>query len=143
MSTQMVRAPRTVLAWRTALLALLPVGCLVLYARDPADGGIYPPCPFRTITGLDCPGCGTGRALHRVLHGRVDEAFGLNPFAMLMLPVLVIALVAFAWTTFGGRRLPRVQFPPWTGWALTAFVLAFWVLRNLPWGPVAWMASYR
>ena len=134
---------RPLLTWRTALLLCLPIGCVVLYARDPADGGIYPPCPFRAITGLDCPGCGTGRALHRVLHGRIDEAFVLNPFAMVALPVVAAALFLAAWRSLGGRRLPSVQFPPWTGWAVTAFVVAFWVLRNLPWGPVAWMASYR
>ncbi len=129
--------------WRTAALALLPIGCVVLYARDPADGGIYPPCPFRTITGLDCPGCGTGRALHRVLHGRFDEAFGLNPFAMVVLPVLLVTFLAVVWTRLGGRPLPRVELPWWTGWSITALVLAFWVARNLPWAPVAWMSSYH
>jgi hypothetical protein len=131
------------LSWRGALLLVIPIGCAVLYARDPADGGIYPACPFRAITGLDCPGCGTGRALHRVLHGRIDEAFTLNPLATLLLPVLAVALLASVWTAATGRALPRVRMPSWTGWAVTALFLAFWVARNLPWTPFAWMASYR
>lgn len=138
-----MRAPASLLGWRTALLAILPVGCALLYARDPADGGIFPSCPFRAITGLDCPGCGTGRALHRVLHGRIDEAFVLNPLATLLLPVLAVALAGMAWGQLGGRPLPHIRLPSWTGWVVLAVVLAFWVLRNVPWGPVAWMASYR
>ncbi len=143
MATTRARSSVSLLSWRTALLFLLPLGCIVLYARDPADGGIYPPCPFRAITGLDCPGCGTGRALHQVLHGRIDDAFVLNPLTIAMLPVLAVALVSFAWTQLGWRQPLRLRTPSWAGWALVALVLAFWVVRNLPWAPVAWMASYR
>lgn len=142
MATKTLRAP-ALLSWKTAILVFVPIGCAVLYARDPADGGIYPACPFRAITGLDCPGCGTGRALHRLLHGRIDEAFTLNPLATLLLPVLAVALLASVWTKLTDRPLPRLRLPSWTGWAVAALFLAFWVVRNLPWEPIAWMASYR
>ena len=129
--------------WRAAALSLLPLGCVVLYLRDPADGGIYPPCPFRTITGYDCPGCGTGRALHQLTHGRIGEAFSLNLLAMLALPVLGYLVVSTALFVVRGRGLRHVELPLWAPWALMVVVVGFAVVRNLPFEAVSWMASYR
>src|SRR5438477_6152583 len=67
-------------------------GCALLYVRNPADGAPFPPCPFRAVTGLDCPFCGTGRALHQLFHAHVRQAFGLNPLMMLMLPAAGVLL---------------------------------------------------
>src|SRR5262249_135174 len=43
-------------------------------------------CPFRRLTGLDCPGCGMGRALARLAQGNLREAIELHPFS----PVLLV-----------------------------------------------------
>ena len=126
-----------------AALLMLPVACAVLYTNDPADGGIYPPCPFRTITGFDCPGCGTGRALHAMLHGRLGVAVDLNVMTVLFLPVALYTGVSYVSKVLWDRPLPVPKLPPWTGWAVTATVLTFFVVRNLPFGPLQWMASYR
>lgn len=133
---------RSRLAWGAALAAL-PFGCLVLALNDPADGGIYPPCPFRTLTGLDCPGCGTGRAMHRLLHGRVGEALDFNALAVLALPFLGYALLSQAVLVATGRRLPRLRPGGALSWLVLGVVMAWVVLRNLPVGPLAWAASYR
>lgn len=124
-------------------LGALPFACLALYLDDPATGGLYPSCPFRASTGLDCPGCGTGRALHQVLHGRFGDAFSLNPLAVLMLPVLLYATTWTASVALRGQPLPVPTLPRWAPWVLLAAVLVFAVLRNLPVDAVAWMASYR
>mgnify|MGYP006159624689 CR=1 FL=1 len=42
-------------------------------------------------------------------------------------------------TLFRPRSSTR-PLPPWAVWALLALVLAFGILRNLPWKPVRWMA---
>ncbi len=34
---------------------------------------------------MQCPGCGTTRALHALVHGDVAAAFGWNPFTMTLL----------------------------------------------------------
>ncbi len=124
-------------------LVAIPIGCAVLYLRDPADGGAFPPCPFRAITGLDCPGCGTGRALHQLLRGRPDVAFGLNPLAIVLVPVLLYALATIGSYALRGTPLPAVRLPSWAPGVALVVVLTFAVLRNLPFAPVAWMASFR
>lgn len=124
-------------------LALLPFGCVLLYLRDPAGGGIFPSCPFRVITGYECPGCGTGRALHQLMHGHIRAAFGLNVFAMLVLPILVYAGLSSLSLTFRGIPLPSVHVPPRLLWGIPVLVVSFWVARNLPFASVAWMSSFR
>ena len=116
------------------MMAMVVAGfaCVLLYVRDPADGGLYPACPFRMITGHDCPICGTGRALHQVAHGHVATAFGLNPLAMITL------LLGALWLAVPAARIRPSRV---TVAGTTIVVVAFWIARNLPWGPVAWMSS--
>src|SRR5262245_60026021 len=46
-------------AWLTPVLVggLALIGCVVLAVRDPNERGSYGLCPFKAVTGLDCPGC--------------------------------------------------------------------------------------
>src|SRR4051794_18522002 len=71
-----------------ALVAGAAAALAVLYRFDPATAGFFPPCPFRLLTGLRCPGCGSTRALHQLLHGQVGAALALNPLLPLSLPAL-------------------------------------------------------
>ncbi len=49
-----------------------------LYSFDPALTGLLPSCPFRLVTGLLCPLCGTLRAAHALLHGHLAAASHYN-----------------------------------------------------------------
>jgi hypothetical protein len=124
-------------------LLLLPVACAFLYLNDPADGGLYPPCPFKALTGLDCPGCGTTRAMHALLHGRVGTAFDLNVLAVLFLPVAVYSGAVYVARTLFDRTLPTPRIPSWAPWASAAVLGVWFVVRNLPFGPLQWLASSR
>ncbi len=110
-------------AWRAATLfvaVLVPVGLAAAYALDPVATEGFPRCPVRALTGLQCPGCGTARALHAAMHGRFAEALRYNaalPFGLAFLAALV------AWPRLAmGRRVPAAA-----GAALAAWFLA----RNL------------
>jgi hypothetical protein len=74
-----------------------------------ATTGFGLPCPFRAITGWDCPLCGGTRMGSALLHGDVPAAFSSNPLALLGL--LVVGLLGFLWAVeaAGGPviRLPR------------------------------------
>ena len=116
------------------------LGVAVLYVLDPRVPGNYPVCPFLSLTGCYCPGCGTLRALHRLLYGDITGALGYNPLTVLALPfvgysLLTGALRAFQWPA------PRPSFvhPRWI-WALLAGVVLFWVLRNVPVTPFSMLA---
>jgi hypothetical protein len=51
-------------------------------------------CWIKAITGMPCPACGTTRAVDVLVHGRLWEAFLINPFG---LPVLLIMAVSPVW----------------------------------------------
>ena len=81
-------------AWRAVAVAcavLLPLGIAALFFLDPEETSGFPRCPVFALTGWRCPGCGTARALHAALHGRLAEALRLNA----ALPV-ALALLAYA-----------------------------------------------
>lgn len=127
------------------LVALLVVatGATALFAFNPAGSRLFPPCPFHVVTGLYCPGCGSTRAAHHLLHGRVATAFDFNALTVVSLPFLAYAGVLGALRLAGRtpHRPPLSQrLPAWAVWALLAAVLLFGVLRNLPYKPVRWMA---
>ena len=102
---------------------------------DPNEAGHYPTCPFLAVTGLFCPGCGTLRALHALVHGDLASAVDLNVLTVALLPVLVLAWAS--WFAFRvGRRPAPLRVPTWTGTSIAVAVPAFWLLRNLPFGSV-------
>ncbi len=45
------------------------------------------PCPFKFITGIDCPGCGFQRSLLALLQGNLHQSFQLYPPAI---PLLIL-----------------------------------------------------
>ena len=74
-----------------------------------ATTGVGLPCPFRALTGWDCPLCGGTRMGDALLHGDVLAAFGYNPLALIGL--LIVGVLGGVWTVeaAGGPavRLPR------------------------------------
>lgn len=125
--------PTLALAGAAAVLAPL------LWRIDPnAADSPWPPCPLHAWTGLYCPGCGSTRALHALLHGDVAQALAMNPLLVCLLPVLAaMALNAAGWSPRGSEALWRAlsKPKPWL-WLLLGYAL----LRNLPWPPFAWLA---
>lgn len=71
---------------------VLPAGGLLLlaalYCFDPAETALFPSCLIRLYTGLNCPGCGATRAIHALLHLRLEEAWRLNPLWTVAGPAL-------------------------------------------------------
>lgn len=73
-----------------ATLALAGVAYIIA-TTAPTNDSIYPKCVAYQLTGLHCPGCGAGRAAHAALNGRLAQALAYNPFAVVLLPLLVAA----------------------------------------------------
>ncbi|HVE92506.1 MAG TPA: DUF2752 domain-containing protein [Actinomycetota bacterium] len=113
----------------------------MLFVFDPARSALFPPCPFKLATGLDCPGCGTLRGLHEMLRGNPATAFGLNPVSMAVLLLAAGFVVWSASRIVRGRPRLRVSPPAWAPWAAGALIVAYGVARNLPFAPLSWMAS--
>jgi len=114
------------------LLLLLPVVLYLFYSFDPVTDPFFPLCPFRAATGLECPGCGSQRAIHSLLHLRPGDALGYNPLMVLALPYILLG-VWLEWLG-GGHRFPRLQrvfFGRWSALVVLLFVLSYWIGRNI------------
>ena len=126
-------------AWIAGGIAL--AGCVAVGVVDPNTTHIFPTCAFKAATGLDCPGCGMTRGLHALLHGDVLRALSHN---VLLVVMLATSAVWFGWNAIArriGKRQLHFEFKRNTWIAIGLAVLAFWVVRNLPWAPFNWLGS--
>lgn len=113
----------------------LALGATYLFIFEPGKTGFFPACPFRALTGFTCPGCGSTRGLHRLLHGDVVAAFELNPLMVLSLPFLLYALLRYTDAAVRGRPLKRIRLNATYIWLLLVVIMSFWVFRNTPFYP--------
>lgn len=80
-----------------AVALILAAGAIAVayYLFEPSSG-LYPRCAFKLATGLDCPGCGSQRALHALLHGDIAAAWHSNAMLLVGLPLVGLLLGARA-----------------------------------------------
>ena len=128
---------RAIRTFKVAVIwALLAGAATYLFLVDPARSGAYPPCLFRLLTGLQCPGCGSIRALHQLMHGHPVIAFELNPLLLVALPFLVFAFLRFnpSFVRYYSAKIESNS-PVRLGWLMVALVICFWIFRNTPFYP--------
>ena len=65
---------------------LICSGLYILYLINPENSWIYPKCPFKLISGYNCPGCGIQRSIYWFLHGEFKKAIHYNYFLLLAVP---------------------------------------------------------
>lgn len=112
----------------TLLLVLL---ALTAYCAFCQIADTMPRCPFKWATGLDCPGCGSQRAVRALLAGHPLEAWSYN----LLLPPMVAYLLAILLLPLSKNKTAAkannlLTSPP-AIMALAIAVMAWWVIRNL------------
>lgn len=118
-----------------AIWSLIIAGAVYLFLFEPGKTGFFLPCPFRFLTGLNCPGCGVTRALHQLLHGHFEAAFMLNPLLLLAIPFLLFALIRCSVIVMrGGVPRPNALPAPYI-YAIFFIILSFWIFRNTPFYP--------
>ena len=113
-------------------LVLVAVAAVVLYVFDPSEYVLMPKCPFKMLTGLDCPGCGFQRAMHALLHGHVAEAIRFNVFLVVAVPYLLALLVAnFLCSTDRKTKMLSVLESRTAIWIYVVLYVTWMVIRNV------------
>ncbi len=125
------------MAERSKRLALLCAFGLLLVAGGVllSRAGLGIPCPFHLVTGLDCPGCGVTRMLSALAAGDLAAAWRANPGLLALSPVLALLALVLA---VGWLRTGQIKPSRWQSvllWGCVGLLLAFGVLRNLPFYP--------
>lgn len=115
-------------------LAAIAIFLFFFNPASPANQ-FFPKCPFRMITGFQCPGCGSTRACYHLLHLDPITAFKLNPLMVLTLPFIIYGLLGYTKSAVTGQPQRRVFIPPAYMWAWLVVMIFFWIFRNTPWYP--------
>jgi hypothetical protein len=126
-----VTFPLRIVLGVVALIAVA-LGCWILFRFDPAKGYGFPLCFFHAFTGLNCPGCGSLRASHQLLHGNLLEAIRCNALFVLSLPLA--GLLGFH-AYFRRGAYPPARVTVRVAWLGFIILLAFSILRNVS-GPL-------
>lgn len=122
--------------YRRRLYAALGSGALLAGALgyiglvDPHNpDSVFPVCPFRLLTGWNCPACGALRMAHDVLHGDLAAAINDNVMVLVGIPVLA------GWILLRRRRGKSLLTMPAPA-TVVITMLAWTVVRNLPGFPL-------
>jgi len=116
--------------WKKILIIVLCLcGAILLFVLDP-ESNIFPKCLFYSLTGYSCPGCGTLRALHDLLHLDIAGAFRHNAFLVCSLP-LVALLMILEQRKETNTRIRTLFNSPVFILFLISLVLGWWILRNV------------
>ena len=117
--------------WIIGAVAVIVIAGIAIYSTfDPSTVRFCPRCTFLTLTGLKCPGCGTQRAIHALLHGNFLEAVRFNAMMVASVPLLALYGYAEIVRKSKPRFYNKVNSTPII---LTIFVLVvlWWILRNV------------
>ncbi len=93
---------------------------------------LYPQCPFKLLTGWNCPACGGLRMTHDLLHGDVAAAVNDNIF----LVFLLAGIPMLAGWMLRRRRNGQSWLPAPAIITLAVATVVWTVLRNLPGFPL-------
>src|SRR5437762_12709982 len=115
----------------------LAAGAVFLFFFNPASPAnqFFPKCPFRLVTGWQCPGCGSTRAFYQLLHLHPLAAFKLNPLLVLTLPFIIYGFLGFTKSALTGKPYRRVFISPPYLWAWLVLFVFFWIFRKIPFYP--------
>ncbi len=99
-----------------ALIVGIGVACL----NDPTEVRWFPRCLFHELTGFDCPGCGTARAIHAAARGDFAAALRFNAVLAIALPFLIGIIIRPEWA-----KKPRVA------WSVFGVAVGWMIIRNV------------
>ena len=119
--------------WLKAFYIILPFFCLAGALTVKANLSFFlsllPQCPFNTVTGLYCPGCGITRSITALLQGDPLADLRYNAAPLVLGLLLVFLYIEWGTDLFGTHRrlLPRQP----VFWVVLGGVFGiYWVLRN-------------
>ena len=115
-----------------SIAVLFLLGAVYLYGHNPVEVPFIP-CIFYKLTGMYCPGCGSGWASYAILHGQLYQAFRYNPLMIFVLVFLALYFTArgLDWLITGGNHIDRHIPDKYLYWLLVV-ILIYGSIRNIP-----------
>lgn len=93
---------------------------------------MFPRCFLRSTTGLHCPGCGSQRALHSILHGNIIEGLRKNMLIGLAFIVVIYEIYIVLTKMLFNAHPKNILQNKNTTIVILIIVVLFFILRNIP-----------
>ena len=121
---------RVIQSRKTAFMAVFLLALVILYLLCGIFFDFFIPCPFRTITGLRCPGCGLSHAAVSLARLDIRGAFRENA---LFIPIYSYILFAAAREFIPSENKdPRVEvIGRRIDFVFFIVIILWWILRNI------------
>jgi|TARA_Y100000294_G_scaffold176508_1_gene199059 hypothetical protein len=110
-------------------ISVLTLG-LILFYFPIEQYHYFPPCPWNSITGTFCPGCGTVRGIQSTLNGNLLGLLQNNPLAMLSLPILTLSFFSLFSQGILGFKPFSVVLSKNEILIIFVVILVYWIIRN-------------
>lgn len=112
------------------IIGIIAIVGLIYFFYNPVDNNLFPKCPFYCLTGLKCPGCGSQRAIHYLLHLDLSRAFKYNALLILSLPIVVV----LGYVELNRRKYPNLYLKIHNVrfiWGYFITTISWWIVRNI------------
>jgi hypothetical protein len=114
----------------------------IYFEINPSQVNFLPKCPLYATTGIYCPGCGSQRATHELLHGHIKGVLQNNVLYFLALLLLLYHSIVLLINHFFKTKYESILNYKNTPMIILIVILVFWILRNLPFEPFSWLAPH-
>ncbi|WP_428221987.1 DUF2752 domain-containing protein [Gaoshiqia sediminis] len=125
-------------SWRTKVkwgVILVSLGFIAIFYWNfnPGTTSYFPSCPFKVLTGYDCAGCGSQRAIHYLLHFDIPAAYKANALFVIAMPYLLLgAILDLIRKPIGCMlKIRKFLFGTRAIFVVLAVVITYWILRNV------------
>jgi len=122
-------------------IVLLPI-LYLFHNYNPEISHFFPRCPFHSTTGLYCPGCGSQRALHQLLHFNFIEMMKYNALFIIGIGTILYNISIKTLNKLTPKNYYNYLYHPKTPLFLLIMVSLFWILRNIPYSPFTYLAPH-
>jgi len=122
------------------MLLLFGVIAFFYFNINPSEVDFMLKCPLYSTTGIYCPGCGSQRALHHLLHADFIKAAHSN---ILLLVGLISAIYHYSLpfiNSYFNKNFKSIFNKNKNVMLVLILVILFWVLRNIPHYPFTLLA---
>lgn len=114
------------------LLSMSLLSVYIYFRVNPNDSSFFPKCPLLTLTGIKCPGCGSQRAIHALLHADIRTAFSYNALFIISIPYILFLFGIRIYQLF--RPSPPILLRGQQNhyiWIYFAATIFFGIVRNI------------